>query len=387
MKLVPFPLIAALFVLAGCAASEEPITRAPVTTASAPAIASKAPLLTDTIVVPGERVGPITRTTTREDLALLFGEERLSDEPIGIGEGETESGTVVNLGPEKSFSVIWEDSDRTRPADIRNLGPAWQTPEGIGVDVSFNQLKRILGSFRLFGFEWDYGGTLVLTDSQLAQYSSKLIVSVAASQEAIRDNQTAYFEFMSDNLYPSDAPNLDLFDIKVEEMIVYLNRELPDDSVLYSGPSTALHFWAGSEVETDPRVIEVYEHHACSGQVAVARVTSMPEHSDAVLQPELALELSPSGSVIRQWTFPIDVSVIGVEGDRLIVPKGTETALSIVDSGQFEEVARPEKDELGEWVSCPEISIFGDSAYLRCFEFKDLASGKTRLIAYNAPCT
>ena len=159
-------------------------------------------------------------------------------------------------------------------------------------------------------------------------------------------------------------------------------------------PGMVLHFWAGSEAETDPRVIEVYEHHACSGQVAVARVTSMPEYSDsdAVLQPELALELSSSGSVIRQWRFPTDYSVLGVEGDRLIVPRGSGAALSIAESGQFEEVARPKKAEHGALRSCPEISNFEDSmylssAYLRCFEFKDLASGETRLIAYQTPCT
>ena len=152
-------------------------------------------------------------------------------------------------------------------------------------------------------------------------------------------------------------------------------------------PGMELPFWAGSEVETDPRVIEVYEHHACSGQVAVARVTSMPEYSDAVLEPELALELSSSGSVIRQWTFPIDASVIGVKRDRLIVPWGRETALSISDSGQFEEVARPKEEGVEQWVSCPEIPVFEGSAYLGCFEFKDLASRETRLIAYQGPCT
>ena len=162
-------------------------------------------------------------------------------------------------------------------------------------------------------------------------------------------------------------------------------------------PGMVLHFWAGSEAESDPRVIEVYEHRLCSGQVAVARVTSMPEYTDAVLQPELALELSSSGSVIRQWRFPTDYSVLGVERDRLIVPRGSGAALSIVESGQFEEVARPKKAEHGTGRSCPEISNFEDSvslssaylnsAYLRCFEFKDLASGETRLIAYQTPCT
>ena len=60
----------------------------------------------------------------------------------------------------------------------------------------------------------------------------ELILSIAASQESIMENQAAYFAFMSDNLYSSDAANLGLFDIKVDEMIVYLNREVPADNIL-----------------------------------------------------------------------------------------------------------------------------------------------------------
>ena len=45
--------------------------------------------LKNTLVVPGERVGPVTRTTTYQDLVKLFGKSRLSDRvvygPEGIG--------------------------------------------------------------------------------------------------------------------------------------------------------------------------------------------------------------------------------------------------------------------------------------------------------------
>ena len=225
MQLSPLPLIAVLLVLAGLAPFEEPSAEATAIMATAPATAARTPLLADTIVIPGERVGPITRATTREDLASLFGEDRLSDEPVHVGEGFTEPGTVVDLGPEQSFTVIWEDSDRTRPGVIRDFGPAWETPEGIGVGVSFNELKTILGSFQLYGLGWDCSGALVLEGSGLAEYNRKLVLRVSADQEAIEENLKAYYAVANDTLFPSDDPNLDLLDLKVEQMTVFLNRE------------------------------------------------------------------------------------------------------------------------------------------------------------------
>ncbi|HEY9735377.1 MAG TPA: hypothetical protein V6D06_03810, partial [Trichocoleus sp.] len=38
----------------------------------------------DMTVVPGERVGPITSTTSREELAEIFGEEALTDEAVAM---------------------------------------------------------------------------------------------------------------------------------------------------------------------------------------------------------------------------------------------------------------------------------------------------------------
>ena len=182
--------------------------------------------LTDTIVIPGERVGPITKTTTREDLAALFGEDRLQDEAIHVGEGFTEPGTIVDLGPEQSFTIVWQDDSRTLPALARNFGPAWKTPEGIGVGTAFDQLKTTLGSFQLYGFAWDYEGGLVLEGSQLEKYDGDLILRVSPDSDAIAQNESAYQAVIGDSLFPSDEPNLALLDLKVDQMIVYLNGEL-----------------------------------------------------------------------------------------------------------------------------------------------------------------
>ena len=248
MTFNPWPLITALLIVVGsvtsCAspkrtppppkdtvtessngAAAEPKTD-PIPTDAASLIPDPdASPLTDTIVIPGERVGPITQNTTRENLAALFGEDRLRDEAIHVGEGFTEPGTVVDLGPEQSFTIVWQDDDRTRPALARNFGPAWKTPEGIGVGTSFEQLKTTLGSFKLYGFGWDYEGALELEGSQLEKYYGNLILRVSPDSNAIAKNETAYQAVLGDGLFSSDEPNLALLNLKVDQMIVYLDSE------------------------------------------------------------------------------------------------------------------------------------------------------------------
>ncbi|MEM8809191.1 MAG: hypothetical protein AAGF01_24485 [Cyanobacteria bacterium P01_G01_bin.38] len=180
-------------------------------------------LLTDTAVIPGERVGPITRGTSRERLADLFGEDRLSDQPVDIGEGFTEPGTVVDLGPEQSFTIVWQDGSRSQPAVVRDFGPAWQTPEGLGVGTSFEELKTVLGAFQLYGFAWDYEGSLVFEDSQLDAYQGQLTLRVTPDPAAIATHKNAYQALVGDVLFSSNDPNLEPLDISVYEMIVYLN--------------------------------------------------------------------------------------------------------------------------------------------------------------------
>src|SRR5688572_11665283 len=82
-----------------------------------------------------------------------------------------------------------------------------------------------------------------------------------------------------------------------------------------------MEFWAGPGAEKDPRVISIREHGPCSGKVALARISVMPPQSNqATLRPELAVELSAAGSIIRRWPLPVDSVVVAVVGQRLIIP-------------------------------------------------------------------
>ena len=175
----------------------------------------------DTLVVPGQRVGSVTAETSRADLAARYGEAALEDAPIPMGEGTTAAGTVVTPGPDQQFAVVWQDASQTRPQLIKDFGPAWQTPEGLGVGVPYSEVEAVLGEFELYGFAWDYGGTVVLEDSQLEQYDGYLLLRLEPAATAIDQHAEDYQAVMGDQLFASDNPSLDRLDPSISEMVVY----------------------------------------------------------------------------------------------------------------------------------------------------------------------
>lgn len=196
-----------------------PEATSPVTTGPTPAASTQ-----DYTVIPGQRVGPVTPTTSRQQLAALYGEATLKDGAIAMGEGFSEPGTTVDLGPERHFTVVWLDVDRSRPLLAKDFGPAWKTPEGLGVGVPYSTVQLLLGNFQLYGFAWDYGGTLSLEDSKLDQYYGNLLVRLAPSETALAQHPEAYNAVMGDVLFPSNDPNFALLELSVHEMVVYLNN-------------------------------------------------------------------------------------------------------------------------------------------------------------------
>jgi hypothetical protein len=181
----------------------------------------------DTLVIPGERVGPITRNTTRQDLAKLFAKELLSDRPVGIGEGATVPGTFVDLGPARSFSVVWADNTRTKAVEVRNLGSDWRTPQGISVSTPLSQLQQKLGKFQFYGFGWDYSGTVLLEGTKLSQYQKTLILRLRTAPAAAKKSPKDYQAVLGDGKFSSNNPKLSSLGITVGEMIVRLAPNKP----------------------------------------------------------------------------------------------------------------------------------------------------------------
>jgi hypothetical protein len=172
-------------------------------------------------VVPGQQVGPVTADTSRADLIAWYGAHVLEDAPIAMGEGTTAPGTMVYGGSDRQFAVVWQDASQTRPQLIKDFGRQWQTPEGLGVGTDYDTLQSALGTFQVYGFAWDYGGTVVLTDSRLAAYDGYLILRLAPSETALAQHPETYRAVMGDIPFASDNPNLNRLDLSVYEMVVY----------------------------------------------------------------------------------------------------------------------------------------------------------------------
>ncbi|MFB2834568.1 hypothetical protein [Floridanema evergladense] len=183
--------------------------------------------LKDTLVIPGERVGPITKNTSRQELTKLFGASRLQDKTIFGPEGMGKfPATSVNLGSERSFTIVWVDEKRTKPATIRDFGSAWKTPQGIGVGTSLTELRKQLGEFKLYGLAWDYSGTILLENTKLANYYGKLILQVAANPDAAKKYPRQYQAVMGDSTFSSSNPNWQPLEITVQQMMVYFKKSI-----------------------------------------------------------------------------------------------------------------------------------------------------------------
>jgi hypothetical protein len=214
-------LLLLLLPLASCRLPAAPDS--PTTQPSSPNVVELEQPAADTLVIPGQRVGPITAETRRVDLAAHYGEAALEDAPIPMGEGTTAPGTVVTPGPEQQFSVVWQDASQTRPQLIKDFGPAWQTPEGLGVGIPYSEVEAILGDFQLYGFAWDYGGTVMLEESQLDQYDGYLLLRLKPATTVIDQHSEAYQTMMGDQLFDSSNPSLNVLEPSIYEMVVYFD--------------------------------------------------------------------------------------------------------------------------------------------------------------------
>jgi len=122
----------------------------------------------DWLIVPGERVGPLTASTSETMLAEAIGRDNVQRVDVYLGEGFTAPGTAVYPDdPHRQFEIIWRDDTRAAPKEVRLRGrsSAWHTREGLTLGSRLKEIERLNGRpFRLRGFGWDGGGGIVDSD-------------------------------------------------------------------------------------------------------------------------------------------------------------------------------------------------------------------------------
>ena len=158
-----------------------------------------------------DRLGPITRTTTRADLAGLFPTPSLVDTAVHVGEGQFEPGTIL-VAHGDSLTIIWSDSTRSRIVGFTGLGRAWRTPDGLHVSSSLAEMERVLGPFAVLGFGWDYGGTAMLANTALED--SGIFFRMQPRHDSTRAT-AAYQRVRGDREYPTNSVDVRALDLIV----------------------------------------------------------------------------------------------------------------------------------------------------------------------------
>ncbi len=134
--------------------------------ATAAALAGAGPEADAWLIVPGVRVGAITRTASELALVRVYGRKNVRNQDIDVGERTLERGTVVFPDePLKSAAILWKDlSYNQTPERVQITGSRtlWRTAQGITLGTSLREIERANGRrFVLTGFGWDYGGTII----------------------------------------------------------------------------------------------------------------------------------------------------------------------------------------------------------------------------------
>ena len=119
----------------------------------------------DWLIVPGVRIGPITRSTTHSELDHIFGRANVVDEPVDTGEGPVPATVINKAKPDNSLVILWT-GNQIRDVMIcypdTTKGCKWRTAEGITIGTGVERLQAL--NARPFEMEpWgsDLGGGVV----------------------------------------------------------------------------------------------------------------------------------------------------------------------------------------------------------------------------------
>jgi hypothetical protein len=180
----------------------------------------------DWLIVPGERIGAITSTTSEAELRQIYGDENVTEAEINIGEGESETGTVLfDKDPERRIEILWNDPQaKSNPAWIKidELRNRWRTAEGIAIGTSLHELERMNGRpFTLTGFGWDYSGTVAdWNDGTLEKFEGSWGRIILRLYPEAGLPQDAPADVWGDKEIASDQPSMQKLDPKVYEIIM-----------------------------------------------------------------------------------------------------------------------------------------------------------------------
>lgn len=196
-------------------------------------------------VIPGERVGPVTASTSEDAIREVLDAEAVVRTEVEVGEGFCYPGTVLFPGSSERIEVTWQDTGRLSPAIVRIDVPEapWRTPEGIGIGSTLRELEEANGGpFLFLGFGWDYGGRISdwqggrLAPPDVEGRPGLVVILDADSLGAFMERNDPLVQGLSgDHAISSDREGLESLGIHVAGLEVALGPE-PAMPVQCRGP-------------------------------------------------------------------------------------------------------------------------------------------------------
>ncbi|QDK82854.1 hypothetical protein EXU85_31305 [Spirosoma sp. KCTC 42546] len=195
----------------------------------------------DFLIIPGKQVGPIRPTTSEADLLHLLGPSIVTAGDTLYGaEGEEFTGTTLYKGTADEVQIIFTDNEkRTHPQTVLirpkllddeglplpNVAPTrWTTADGLRIGTTLKELEARNGKpFKVWGFEWDYGGMVSNWEGgKLAQSNKKAFLSIGLGAPVTKTpaQEKAYNQLLGDGEFLSSSAAMQVLNPSVQSMQV-----------------------------------------------------------------------------------------------------------------------------------------------------------------------
>lgn len=195
---------------------------------------------TDNIIIPGERVGFLTRNITETELKRVLPENQIKRVLYDVGEGEYHCATEVFPNSDKTATIIWGsdkalyepykdgDASQKRCDAVESLtspqsvmldkqSTSWRTKNNIGVGINLTQLEKVHGKPLIFSIcECDYGGNVMNWPVP------KLYMHLDYSND-LQSSLENYVSSEDSGIKSSDVPAKIKSTIKIDKIAVYFD--------------------------------------------------------------------------------------------------------------------------------------------------------------------
>ncbi|MBB3020505.1 hypothetical protein FHR70_003591 [Microvirga lupini] len=138
-----------------------------------------------------------------------FGRTNVRQETLREPEGlEVRASVVFPDDPVRRVVVLWSDERRfRRPARIDLAGSGWTGPRELRIGVPIETVEKANGKpFVLYGFEWDYGGSIASWDGGTLGKLPGGCTFYPIFETSDTVSEDALTAVASDRQFPSDSP-------------------------------------------------------------------------------------------------------------------------------------------------------------------------------------